>query len=245
MRDTFTIPLPEKLPADICTEIAKRSCYCDDRIVRSSYSQSDNTLVVVASDDDISDVLAGKINRLIDKMKSDRLAVKPKKLRDRAGSSTKFDISVFEQLADLGDVSLEDVGVISRSGEFLDLLQSFDTLFQHIGSDLFSAKKMDYNTLIPSDWLRGAGYFSSFAHSVTFATHLREDYSQLEDFAERHRDGQSLSFNSIDELTTPEYCLSPAVCYHAYGGLKGSQFTPDDNGLKVLTAMGRCFRMSK
>ncbi len=72
---------------------------------------------------------------------------------------------------------MEDVGVIGRSGEFLDLLQSFDTLFQRIGSDLFSAKKMDYNTLIPSDWLRGAGYFSSFAHSVTFATHLREDYS--------------------------------------------------------------------
>ncbi len=77
-KDTFTIPLPEKLPADICTEIAKRSCYCDDRIVETSYRLSDNPLVVVASDDGISEVLTGKIDQLVEKMKSDRLVIKPK-----------------------------------------------------------------------------------------------------------------------------------------------------------------------
>ncbi|MCK5127405.1 MAG: hypothetical protein KAR42_14210 [candidate division Zixibacteria bacterium] len=242
MESKFLISLPEKLPTDICDEIAKRACYCDDRILKSNYQKAENSLEVTTIKDGLAEEMTAKIYRLVEKMKSDRLIIQPKIIRGRTGDSLEFDTTVFSQLTSQGDIATEGMGVITRSGEFLSLLQLFDNLFRRIGAEIFSAQVCDYNTLIPTDWLRRAGYFTSFAHSVTFAMHLREEFTQLEEFATRHNDGQPLTFNSIDEITTPEYCLSPAVCYHAYGNLKNSKLTPEDNGLKVFTAMGRCFR---
>lgn len=51
----------------------------------------------------------------------------------------------------------------------------------------FGAISHACNALLPSGWRRRAGYFASFAHSITFAVHLNEDFAGLGRFSERHR----------------------------------------------------------
>ena len=153
-----------------------------------------------------------------------------------------FNKEVFKELVSENSISTEGVGVVARSGKFLQLLNKFDAFFEQLGIKYFQSEVRNYNSLIPADWLRRANYFSSFPHSVTFTTHLKEDYHTIENFASRHKNGEDLNFKSIEEITTPQYCLSPAVCYHCYGELQGHDFSKSKNNLLSFTAMNRCFR---
>jgi hypothetical protein len=236
------IDLPANLPDDIAIEIAKRACYCDALIIGSRFIPESRQLEISCDNGTDMAAVSRKVELLVDKMKTERLAVKPKVIRSHQGKHDSLDTSVFDTLTKAGDIYTEGTGVISRGGAFLDLLERFDSLFARIGREIFHATPRTYNTLIPADWLRRAGYFSSFAHSITFAMHLCEDFHRLEQFAGRHKGGAELHFESLDEIATPEYCLSPAICYHTYGSMQESAFTAEDNGLRVYTAMGRCFR---
>ncbi len=175
-------------------------------------------------------------------MQSERLVVQPKVIKQRVRENNSFFPDVYEMLCKKGDVYKEGTGVIAKGGEFLALLQAFDLFFEKLGILKYEAPPRTYNTLIPTDWLRRAGYFTSCAHSLTFAFHLVEDLDRLNAFADRHSSNKALHLESIDEIATPEYCLSPAVCYHAYGALEGMQFDDVQDGLKVFTAKGSCFR---
>ncbi len=238
----FKIIFPEKLPDDICKEIMKRACYCDELILSTQFEQSSKSLIVEIAQNGELEVINKKVEQLVDKMKSERLVVQPKVIKERVRSDNSYNTNVYEKLCEQGDLFKEGTGVIAKGGEFLNLLLAFDTFFEKLGVLKYKAKPRTYATLIPSDWLRRAGYFTSFAHSLTFTFHLVEDLEQLDAFAERHRKHEPLHLQSIDEIATPEYCLSPAVCYHAYGALEGMQFDSLDEGLKVFTAMGSCFR---
>lgn len=237
-----TIIIDNKLPADVGLEIAKRAIYCDRSIINSSYNHGNNSLEINFEDSADQTELTSKVQLLINKMKTNRLAIQPKIIRERNRAKEKFDPNVIEKLEATKDIFHTGLGTISKSGNFLKIFLLFDSLFEQIGLNIFNAEKNQHSTLIPTGWLKKAGYFSSFAHSVTFAMHLKEDFHQLENFASRHKQGEDLNIKSIDELETPEYCLSPAVCYHNYGRLQNYRFNKNDNGLKTFTALGRCFR---
>ncbi len=236
------IELSPDIPLDIAREIAKRACYCDGLIQGCQFNEATHCLDLMVTGTEDTTAVTAKVQRLIDQMNSQRLAIQPNTVKERKSKSGPVNGETYKDLCACGDLFPEGIGVVSRSGNLLTLIQRLDTLYQRIATEAFSAEIHDYNVLIPSDWLRRAGYFSSFPHSLTFATHLKEDLDQLDDFAERHRDGENLEFQSLDEIVNPEYCLSPAVCYHAYGALKGSTFGEDDGGLKIITAANRCFR---
>ncbi len=238
----FEIQFSEKLPDDICKEIAKRACYCDVQIVSSAFDKPSKSLIIEIEKPELLESVKVKVNQLVDKMKSERLVVQPKVIKDRIRQDNSYHPNVYKMLCENGDIFKEGTGVIAKGGEFLNLLMTFDAFFEKLGILQYQAKPRTYSTLVPSDWLKRAGYFTSFAHSLTFAFHLVEDLEKLDAFAERHSDNQDLKLESIDEIATPEFCLSPAVCYHAYGALEGVKFDESDNGLKVFTAQGSCFR---
>ena len=238
---TIGIALPKSLSPEICNEISKRVCYCDSAIIASNYSATMHRIDIGYSDDNSRDKIAATAQRLIDKMSLER-NTPTKTLVARNGKNAALSTGVIEGLIADEDIFAEGVGVVSRGGNFLELLLRLDRLFETLAISQFSARKKNYNTLIPSDWLRRAGYFTSFAHSVTFAMHLREGYDNIDNFATRHKDGKPLSFSTVEELSVPEYCLSPALCYHTYGGMEGYRLIGADEGVKTFTAMGRCFR---
>lgn len=238
---TIGITLPETTSREVANEIAKRVCYCDAAITASHYVADNHRLEIGYNEDTGRERIIARAERLIGQMSLER-NTPTKILATHDGAHGELRTLVVEGLIDADDIAPEGVGVVSRGGNFLELLLRLDRLFETLAMTQFSAHKKSYNTLIPSDWLRRAGYFTSFPHSVTFAMHLREGSDNLESFANRHRDNHQLQFASVDELTPPEYCLSPALCYHTYGALEAQRLTDSDAGARILTASGRCFR---
>ncbi len=74
--------------------------------------------------------------------------------------------------------------------------------------------------LIPAATLRRAGYYESFPQLLMTAAFCESPETDPE------------------ALSPSAWCLSPAVCYHAYAALEGRTLT---NGVK-LGARGHCFR---
>ena len=237
--ETLAIPLPANLPSDICTEITKRACYCDTSILKSRYRADSNCLEIDLKGTSETSDIATKVGLLIDKMQGERLSVIPKVLRERIREGGCFVSDAYEQLAARGDIWESGQGAIGRGGTFMDLIGRLDQTLERVAVGSFKAKKHAYNALLPSDWLKRAGYFGSFSHSVTFAVHLNEDYDVIERFSARHRNGENPTFQDVGEIAAPEHCLSPAVCYHTYGALMGKTLP---GSLSVFTGGGRCFR---
>jgi seryl-tRNA synthetase len=86
---------------------------------------------------------------------------------------------------------------------------------------------------ISFDTLERAGYFESFPHWLTAASHLTENESVLERVARAKNPGAEAS-RSLDAA---EAALPPAVCYHAYSALANSVIET-----RIITAEETCWR---
>lgn len=233
---TIEIKLDESVASDIAEEITKKVCYLNQTIAHARLLKAEGKIQVEINDANQVESVRSGVENLIAKMKAGRARVKPEVLRQRESALKLRAARTYRGL------SREGFGTLARDGEFLQILHRFDSLFKNIGIKHFGAVEQEYNALIPTDWLRRAGYLSSFPHSLTFAIHLREDYDMIEKFAARHRKGEELNFASLDEIANSEYCLSPAVCYHTYGVLSTLPPHQISGDLGVFTAQNRCFR---
>lgn len=87
---------------------------------------------------------------------------------------------------------------------------------------------------LPLSTLERAGYFASFPHWLTVASHLSEDPATLERVAASNDPAQAAAEAVVPGTTA----LPPAVCYHVYAALAGSTIP----GRCVVTAQGCCWR---
>lgn len=87
---------------------------------------------------------------------------------------------------------------------------------------------------LPLSTLERAGYFASFPHWLTVASHLTEDPSILEGVASSS-DATRAAADAVVPATT---ALPPAVCYHVYAALTGSTVP----SCCIVTAQGCCWR---
>ena len=87
-------------------------------------------------------------------------------------------------------------------------------------AEKMGAAPMQYPVLIARDALVRAGYPDAFAHLLMMGANLRSP--------ELIGEGQLEPGN----LASPQWCLSPAVCYHVYAGFTGQTL----DGPRVVTA---------
>ncbi len=135
-------------------------------------------------------------------------------------------------------VAFEAEGLAVLDGRSLQLFEYFDRRFTEFGRP-WRPQALRPSTLIPATVLARCDYFRSFPHSVTFACHLPEDPSRIEGFRRRHSKRESLDEEALGDMVTPEACLSPAVCYHAYYANR-DRVLP--SGGLVYSMVGKCFR---
>ena len=135
-------------------------------------------------------------------------------------------------------LSFETDGLAVLEGPALALFEYFDRRFTEFGLP-WKPRAMRAPTLIPTKVLARCDYFRSFPHSVTFACHLPEDPPRVESFRRRHQDRDSLDDQAMADMVTPEACLSPAVCYHAYAANQDRTLA---EGPLVYSMVGKCFR---
>ena len=120
---------------------------------------------------------------------------------------------------------VNDTAAPVRRGRELARLARVDGLLLDLAAEL-GAEERQYPALIARPALEQAEYPRAFPHLVVAAAPL----------ADPARDAAALL--GRDNLATPSWCLSPAVCYHVYAEMGGGVLEAP----AVVTARGRCFR---
>jgi hypothetical protein len=158
--------------------------------------------------------------------------------RKVAYRSPACDQATFHRGALPSGIHFEADGLTALEGLPLRLFDYFDRVFTEFGRT-WRPRPFRAPTLIPAPVLARCDYFRSFPHNVTFACHLPEDPARVEDFRKRHETATAVDDRALGDMATPEACLSPAVCYHAYYA-NHDRVVPA-GGLRY-EMVGKCFR---
>jgi seryl-tRNA synthetase len=129
-------------------------------------------------------------------------------------------------------------GQIMLEGVPLRLFQYFDAALSELEQQ-WNPRALLTPTLIPATVLAKCDYFRSFPHSVTIACHLQPEAGVINAFRARHDGKSTLDANALADMSRPETCLSPAVCYHVYHRHEGVTLPAEG---AVYNVRGKCFR---
>jgi seryl-tRNA synthetase len=182
--------------------------------------------------------IEAKVQRVVEEMAKGAIQPKVEVLEDFMDRKVLYQADPMEELLRQGEVYQEETGIYTLGPLVTRVVEYFEGRFLDL-ADHFGAEPYRFPTLMSAKFLDRVNYFSAFPHSLSFATHLREDYDVINEFAEKaayEKDGlntKSEYFSKIQAL------LSPAVCNHLYFSLADH---PLPNGQLIATAVGNCFR---
>lgn len=143
-----------------------------------------------------------------------------------------------EALLASGAVYREGNGLYTLGPLLTRLVSYFEGQFGSLAAS-FDAQPHRFPTLISARDLDRVNYFRAFPHTLTFATHLREDLDVIDGFSETAQWEQAGLKTPPDSFAEVEALLSPAVCYHLYFSLADKELP---GGSLAATATGSCFR---
>jgi seryl-tRNA synthetase len=129
-------------------------------------------------------------------------------------------------------------GQFMLEGMPLQLFRYFETALAELEKQ-WRTQELLTPTLIPADVLAKCDYFRSFPNTVTFACHLEPEASVINHFRARHEKRTTVDHEALNDMATPEACLSPAVCYHVYHRNQGTTLPAEGIAYNVR---GKCFR---
>ncbi len=148
--------------------------------------------------------------------------------------------TVFEELEAMGEATEMGKGLIAIGCLVMQLQDRLDQLLQSIAVDEFGAMEYRYPTLIATETLRRADYFSSFPQFLMFVTRLHNDTRTYQAFQKQQASGGATNQEILDHCFNLDYCLPPTMCYHTFQQLEGSRVA--DAGSSVVTSVGKSFR---
>lgn len=231
------VPIPEHLTGEIQSKLA----YVDERILQARVTQGHIELRLrageIAGEEDNSEIEA-KVQRVVLSMAKGAIQPKVQILEDHLDRPVFYHQDPMDELIARGEVSEETSGVYTLGPLLTRLIAYFEKQFVNLANS-FEAAPYRFPTLIPARYLERVNYFRAFPHSLTFATHLREDLHAIDQFAaQAHNDEHGLNAPP-DSFAQIQTLLSPAVCYHLYFSLADH---PLHNDQLIATGVGHCFR---
>lgn len=231
------VPIPDFLTGEIQSKLA----YVDEQILAARVKEDQITLKVASAAvlaPERQAELVEKVQRVVLSMAKGAFKPKVQVLEDHLDRPVPYHSDPMAELLGNSQASQEANGLFVLGPLLTRLISYFESQFIAL-ADSFQAAPYRFPTLIPARYLERVNYFRSFPHSLTFATHLREDLEVIDEFAQHAACEHS-------ELQTPpgsfapiQALLSPAVCYHLYFSLADQ---PLPGGKVVATAVGNCFR---
>jgi seryl-tRNA synthetase len=234
---TPVVTIPEHLIGQIRSKLA----YVDEAIAGASIREDGTEITLTLREIPGAEQLARieeKVQHVVDEMARGAIQPKVEILEDHSSRPTYFDKDPLFELLARGEVFEEATGVFSFGPLFSRLSDFFESRFLML-ADEFDAKPYRFPTLISAKMLDRVDYFNAFPHSLTFATHLREDLDIIERFAKETKYEEGGLNAPLDSFSKFEVLNSPAVCYHLYFSLADH---PLPDGKLVATAVGNCFR---
>jgi len=234
------------IPAFLRGEIQSKLAYVDERILEARVEEGEIALMLEIPESQISPALdssqrAGleeKVQRVVLSMAKGAIQPKFQILEDHLDRPVGKYSDPTPELLKRGEISQESTGIFALGPLLTRLVDYFESQFLDLAAS-FQAAPYRFPTLIPAHYLERVNYFRAFPHSLTFATHLREDLGVIDAFAQNAAcDHQGLQAPP-DSFARVQALLSPAVCYHLYFALADR---PLPGGQLIATAVGNCFR---
>jgi hypothetical protein len=229
------------IPDHLVGEVQSKLAYVDEAIQHGTVSPAGDRIELTLSaalDEGRQAALEEKVQRVVTSMVKGAFKPKVQVLEDYTDRKVPFSGDPDAELLKRGEISQEAVGIFALGPLVTRLVQVFETQFLKL-ADSFGAAPYRFPTLIPARYLERVGYFRAFPHSLTFATHLREDLDAIDNFAQ-HAGCDEHGLNTPPEsFAKIQAMLSPAVCYHLYFALADK---PLPGGQLAATAVGNCFR---
>jgi len=234
------VTLPRVLSADEQDELSRQLYRVADAI--RSIEGSDNEAVMRVTFDgepavEVVERLAAEAAKFVTVF-----GMLPEKIiHERRTSGSAGCPTSYDDLRARGDVTPLGDGLHSYAGTTGRLFRAMGELFRREACAL-GAEELQFPTLIRADTLLKTGYLRGFPQHCQFVSPLDGCESNLRAF----RAGIDRCAESIAEIdvrdfqVTPEYVLTPAVCYHSYEHFAG-QVLPAD-GHVLVTAAQPCFR---
>jgi seryl-tRNA synthetase len=231
------VPIPDHLTGEIQSKLA----YVDEGIIGAWVG---NDLIKLQLDQEAAsskerhEVIEAKVQRVVLSMAKGAIRPRVQVLEDYMERPSTYQEDPTDELIERGEITPEASGIYVLGPLLSRLIAYFENQFIKL-ADSFGAEPYRFPTLIPARYLERVHYFRAFPHSLTFATHLREDLEAIDAFAEHAAcDDHGLNI-SPESFAQIQSLLSPAVCYHLYFALADK---PLPNDQVVATAVGNCFR---
>jgi len=237
MAELLTLTPSIPIPAHLVGQVQAKLAYVDESIASASIAADGSRIDLQLRAPAPAD-LEAKVQSVVQDMATGASKPKVEVLEDHLQRAVPYATDPMPELEQRGEVHQETNGVYSFGPLLANLIGVFEDYFLELAAE-FSAKPQRFPTLISAEMLGRVNYFRAFPHSLTFATHLREDLHIISDFAENavyEPAGLSASLESFSKI---QALLSPAVCYHLYFGLADK---PLPGGQLAATAVGHCFR---
>jgi seryl-tRNA synthetase len=230
-----------QIPDHLIGQVQAKLGYVDEAIA-GAFIEPDGETISLALRHPVDQPQAGlieeKVQRVVREMAEGAMKPKVEVLEDYSDRPVYFEQDPMGELLARGEVFEEATGVFVFGPLVSKLVDFFESRFLML-ADHFEAKPYRFPTLISAKFLDRVDYFSAFPHSLTFATHLREDLDVINQFAESagvEVDGLNAPADSFSKF---QVLNSPAVCYHLYFSLADH---PLPDGKLIATAVGSCFR---
>ncbi len=237
--DTLSFVPVHAIPEFLLGEIQAKLAYVDEWIVSAQVQPGQIILRLrQAPTPERSLEIEQKVQRVVTSMARGAIRPRAEVLEDVLDRPVPYRSDPMDALLERHEVSQEAPGLFTVGPLLSRLIGFFEGIFLDL-ADSFEAPPYRFPTLIPASYLERVNYFRAFPHSLTFATHLREDLDVIDHFAQHaHCEHGELSAPP-DSFARVQALLSPAVCYHLYFALADR---PLPGGRLAATAVGNCFR---
>ncbi|NMC15012.1 MAG: hypothetical protein GYA34_19260 [Chloroflexi bacterium] len=239
---TITIIPQVGIPDHLIGEVKSKLAYVDEAIIKAQIDESGREIKLELRhpmEETSLKHLEEKVQQVVSTMTQGAIQPKIQVLEDNMAVLTPYCNDPTEELIQQCELHGETAGVFTLGPMLTRLIEFFEENFITLAAS-FEAKPYRFPTLIPARYLERVNYFRAFPHSLTFATHLREDLDAIDHFAQHAACDESGHLNQPPEsFAKIQTLLSPAVCYHLYFSLADK---PLPGGKMVATAVGNCFR---
>ena len=231
------VPIPDYLVGEVQSKLA----YVDETIENARVSTSGDRIELKLRQPENAErqtELQEKVQRVVISMAKGAFKPKIQILEDHLDRPVPYHKDPMRELSTRGEISQEANGIFSLGPLLTRLIDYFESRFLEL-ADSFGAAPYRFPTLIPAKYLERVNYFHAFPHSLTFATHLREDLDAIDHFAQNAACDEHGLNSPPESFAQVQALLSPAVCYHLYFSLADR---PLPGGQIAATAVGNCFR---
>ena len=228
-----------QIPEHLIGQVQSKLAYVDESITSAIVSSDGKQIELrLRPGADSKSDLESKVQIVVVEMARGAVQPKVEVLEDHLQRATSYSADPMPDLLNRNEVSREHNGIYTFGPLLTRLIDVFETYFLSLASS-FDAKPHRFPTLISAEKLGRVNYFRAFPHSLTFATHLREDLNIINDFSEYSEYGETGLNTPPESFSKIQALLSPAVCYHLYFSL-ADHLLP--GGQLAATAVGHCFR---